>query len=183
LAIWAAASDITSRTFFIDGGTLARLDQAGRDFIARSAFWSSYRGHGMARQRMTSERMHQKIRIIASLAFLAASPSEARSAPANTLPDLWRELSACVKASPGDSAGSELTIIFALKRDGSLLGKPRITHSHLLGDADAQNAFVAGAIGALAKCLPISITDDLGGAIAGRPLSIRVGRVPKQTDT
>ena len=78
--------------------------------------------------------MHQKIRIIASLAFLAASPIEARSAPANTLPDLWRELSACVKA-PGDSAGSELTIIFALKRDGSLLGKPRITHSHLLGDA------------------------------------------------
>jgi hypothetical protein len=126
--------------------------------------------------------MHQKIRIIASLAFLAASPIEARSAPANTLPDLWRELSACVKG-PGDSAGSELTIIFALKRDGSLLGKPRITHSHLLGDADAQNAFVAGAIGALAKCLPISITDDLGGAIAGRPLSIRIGRLPKQTNT
>jgi hypothetical protein len=77
----------------------------------------------------------------------------------------------------------KLKIIFALKRDGSLLGKPRITHSHLLGDADAQNAFVAGAIGALAKCLPISITDDLGGAIAGRRLSIRIGRLPKQTDT
>jgi hypothetical protein len=131
---------------------------------------------------MTSERMHQKIRIIASLAFLAASPIEARSAPANTPPDLWRELSACVTA-PGDSAGSELTIIFALKRDGSLLGKPRITHSHLFGDAEAQNAFVAAAIGALAKCLPISITDDLGGAIAGRPLSIRIGRLPKQTAT
>jgi hypothetical protein len=99
---------------------------------------------------MTSERMHQKIRIIASLAFLAASPVEARSAPAHTLPDLWRELRACVKA-PGDSAGSELTIIFALKRDGSLLGNPRITHSHLVGDADAQIAFVASAVEALAK--------------------------------
>jgi hypothetical protein len=125
--------------------------------------------------------MKQKIRVIASLAFLAASPIEARSAPANSLPDLWRELSACVKV-PGDGAGSELTIIFALKRDGSLLGKPRITHSHLLGDAEAQNAFVAGAIEALAKCLPASITDGLGGAIAGRPLSIRIGRLPKQTD-
>jgi hypothetical protein len=123
-----------------------------------------------------------KIRIIASLAFLAASSIEVRSAPANTLSDLWRELSACVKA-PGDSAGSELTIIFALKRDGSLLGKPRITHSHLLGNADAQNAFVAGAVEALAKCLPASIKDDLGGAIAGRPLSIRIGRLPKETDT
>ena len=124
----------------------------------------------------------QKIRIIALLALLAASPIEARSAPANTLSDLWRELSACVKA-PGASLGSELTIVFALKRDGSLLGKPRITHSHLLGDADAQKAFVADAIGALAKCLPLSITDDLGGAIAGRPLSIRIGRRPRETDT
>ncbi|MGA9849947.1 MAG: hypothetical protein WBQ45_20210 [Roseiarcus sp.] len=97
--------------------------------------------------------MQPKIRIIASLAFFAATPIEARSAPANTLPDLWRELSACVKA-PGGSVGSELTIVFALKRDGSLLGKPRITHSQLLGDADAQNAFVAGAIGPSPNACP-----------------------------
>jgi hypothetical protein len=124
----------------------------------------------------------RKILIIAFLAFFAASSIEARSAPANTLPELWRELSACVKA-PSDSAGSELTIVFALKRDGSLLGKPRITHSHLLGDANAQRAFVANAIGALAKCLPLSLTDDLGGAIAGRPLSIRIAGRAKQTET
>jgi hypothetical protein len=97
--------------------------------------WPGMRGYWMPGKRPS----HQKIWIIASLAFLAASPIEARSAPANTLPGLWRELSACVNA-PGDSAGSELTIIFALKRDGSLLGKPRITHSHLLGDVDAQSA-------------------------------------------
>ncbi len=134
---------------------------------------------------MASERRRPaplRIRIIAALTFLAASPIEARSAPANTLSDLWREISACVKA-PGASAGSELTIVFALKRDGSLLGKPRITHSHLVGDADAQKAFVADAIGALAKCLPVSVTDDLGGSIAGRPLSIRIGRRARETDT
>lgn len=84
------------------------------------------------------ERSHApEIPIVASLAFLAASPIEAISAPANSLPDLWRELNACVKA-PGDSAGAELAIVIALKCDGSLLGKPRITHSHLLGDAVAQ---------------------------------------------
>jgi hypothetical protein len=48
-----------------------------------------------------------------------------------------------------------------------LLGTPRIIHSHLLGDADAQKAFVADAIGALAKCLPADITDGLGGAVVG----------------
>ena len=123
----------------------------------------------------------RKIRLVTSLAFLVATSIEARSAPANTLTDLWRELSACVKV-PSDTAGSELTIVFALKRDGSLLGKPRITHSHLLGSAEAQSAFVADAIAAVAACLPLSVTNALGGAIAGRPLAIRIssGR-PTQT--
>jgi hypothetical protein len=64
-----------------------------------------------------------------------------------------------------------------------LLGKPRITHSYLLGDIDEQKAFVADAIGALAMCLPVNITDGLGGAIAGRPLSLRIGRRPRERDT
>ena len=50
--------------------------------------------------RFTRRGMHQKIRIIASLAFLAASPIEARSAPANTLPDLWREWEVLRVAGP-----------------------------------------------------------------------------------
>jgi hypothetical protein len=114
------------------------------------------------------------------VAILVASSAQAVSAPANTLPELRRSLSLCIRA-PTEAAGSELTIVFALKRDGSLLGQPKITHSLLLGDSSAQAAFVADAIGALAKCLPASITDALGGAIAGRPLSVRIGRRPEGT--
>jgi hypothetical protein len=112
--------------------------------------------------------------------ILVAGATPAVSAPANTLSELSLSLRSCVQA-PTQSVGSELTILFALKRDGSLLGKPRITHSHLVGDSDAQAAFVADAIEALAKCLPVSITDALGGAIAGRPFSIRIGRRPRAT--
>ena len=126
--------------------------------------------------------MRRKLLIIVALALLAAAPAQAQSVAANSLPDLWRGLSRCIGA-PGDNAGSELTIVFALKRDGTLLGMPRITHSHLMGDAEAQKNFVALAIGALEKCLPVKITDDLGGAIAGRLFAIRIGRRPKETDT
>ncbi len=126
--------------------------------------------------------MRRKLLIIVALALLAAAPAQAQSVAANSLPDLWRGLSRCIGA-PGDNAGSELTIVFALKRDGTLLGTPRITHSHLMGDAEAQKNFVALAIGALEKCLPVKITDDLGGAIAGRLFAIRIGRRPKETDT
>jgi hypothetical protein len=119
--------------------------------------------------------------IIVTLSLLAAAPAEAQSVAANSLPELWRGLNHCMGA-PGDNAGSELTIVFALKRDGSLLGTPRITHSHLMGDADAQRNFVALALGALEKCLPVKITDELGGAIAGRLFAMRIGRRPRETD-
>ena len=125
--------------------------------------------------------MRRKLLIIVALALLAA-PARAQSVAANSLPELWRGLSRCMGA-PGDNAGSELTVVFALKRDGSLLGTPRITHSHQIGDVEAQKNFVALALGALEKCLPVKITDQLGGAIAGRLFSIRIGRRPRETDT
>jgi hypothetical protein len=117
-----------------------------------------------------------------ALAILIVSTAQAARSPANTLSELWRSLSTCIQA-PSESVGSELTIVFALKRDGSLLDQPRITHSYLLGDSDAQKASMADAIGAVAKCLPLIITDGLGGVIAGWPLSIRIGRRPKETNT
>src|SRR5260370_31678616 len=99
-----------------------------------------------------------------AISLLIAAPAQAVGAPANTLTELWRELGSCIQA-PSEGPGSELTIVFALKRDASLFGLPRITHSHLLGGVAAQRAFVAAAIGGLARCLPVEITDSLGGAI------------------
>jgi hypothetical protein len=102
--------------------------------------------------------------------------------PANSLRELYVELQKCL-AAPGGVAGSELTIVFSLRRDGSLLGRPRISYSKLLGGAAEQLQFGEGVAAAFNQCLPLPITDALGGAIAGRPISIRftVGR--RQTNT
>lgn len=111
------------------------------------------------------------------LALCAANvPPSARSAPADTLASLWRYLGGCarVEGVPPGAAGSEVTVLFSLKRDGSLLGQPRITHSRLTGSEADQQVFVASALGAVSRCLPAQITDGLGGAIAGRPLSLRL---------
>jgi hypothetical protein len=123
--------------------------------------------------------MISKLRFMIAIALLAAGPARAQSSAANSLSDMWRGLSLCIGA-PGDRSGSELTIVFALKRDGSLLGTPRITHSHLVGDADAQRTFVALAIDSLQKCLPVKITDGLGGAIAGRMFALRFASRPRE---
>ena len=112
-------------------------------------------------------------------ALFAAHAAAQDKGPANTLHDLGERLGACLHASHGRdnlANGSEVTVLFALKRDGSLLGRPRITHSNLIGDLNDQKLFVAAVISAIDGCLPLDITPGLGGAIAGRPIALRVVR-------
>ena len=112
--------------------------------------------------------------LIALLLMLLDAP--AHSEPAISLKDLWQILGTCPKAAKGPSGsdGSEVTVLFSIKRDGTLNGKPRITHSRLTGDEATQKAFVAEAFASVARCFPLAITDGLGGAIAGRPLRLRI---------
>jgi hypothetical protein len=124
--------------------------------------------------------MFQGILTVIALALLLVISSEAKSAPANSLRELYTALGECVKA-PAGLPGSEITIIFSLKRNGSLLGKPKISHAKLLGDTNAQRDFVAGVLAGFDRCLPVSITDGLGGAVAGRPLNFRIISQPRQT--
>jgi hypothetical protein len=97
------------------------------------------------------------------------------AAPANTLVDLQRQFGACVAGKSLGPAGSRLTIMLMMKRDGSIFGKPRITFSHLEGDKDARQQFIDDADRAVETCLPFRVTPSLGGAIAGRPFFITLG--------
>jgi hypothetical protein len=98
------------------------------------------------------------------------------AAPANTLVELQHQLGACMAGKSLGPAGSRLTIMLMMKRDGSIFGKPRITFSHLEGDKDSRQQFVDDTERAVETCLPFRITPSLGGAIAGRPFFISLGR-------
>jgi hypothetical protein len=98
------------------------------------------------------------------------------AAPANTLVELQRQLGACMAGKSLGPAGSRLTIMLMMKRDGSIVGRPRITFSHLEGDKDSRQQFVDETERAVETCLPFRITPSLGGAIAGRPFFISLGR-------
>jgi len=63
-----------------------------------------------------------------------------------------------------------------MKRDGSIFGKPRVTFSHLEGDIETRRGFMNDAERAVDACLPLKVTPSLGGAIAGRPFFITLGR-------
>ena len=72
----------------------------------------------------------------------------------------------------------ELTIAFTFNRKGEVFGKPRITHSKLAGGAPLQKEFVAAALKAIGACTPLPFTDALGGAVAGRPFTMRFVGMP-----
>jgi hypothetical protein len=114
--------------------------------------------------------------------LIAPSLAKASNLPANTLRELFADLNRCI-ATPKGNIGSELTIVFSLRRDGALLGKPKITFAKLPGDTSDERRFVEALASSFNKCLPIAITDGLGGAIAGRPLSMRFVTKARETNT
>jgi hypothetical protein len=116
------------------------------------------------------------IALVATLACAAPVALAQGTAPANTLVDLQRQFGACMRGKSLGPAGSRLTIMLMMKRDGSIFGEPRITFSHLEGDKEARQRFVDDAEHAVDACLPLRITPSLGGAIAGRPFFITLGR-------
>jgi hypothetical protein len=116
------------------------------------------------------------ITLAAVLASGACGAAAQGAAPANTLVELQHQLGACMAGKSLGPAGSRLTIMLMMKRDGSIFGKPHITFSHLEGDKDARQQFIDDAERAVQACLPFQITPSLGGAIAGRPFFVTLGR-------
>jgi len=114
-----------------------------------------------------------KVSALAAATALLVSAGAAGAEPANTLQQMFAELNQCM-ASARVETGTDVTIQFMLNRRGGLIGKPRITHAHWTGSDDARLASAASIARALDQCLPLPITDALGGAIAGRLIAYRL---------
>ncbi len=115
---------------------------------------------------------------LVALALFTGAP--ARAAPANTLQEMKQTIGRCLIDRSG-APGEEVTVRFSLRRDGALLGKPRITYSKLPDDPVEQSRFLKHLADAFGRCFPAEITDTLGGAIAGKILTFRLALTARQT--
>jgi hypothetical protein len=111
-----------------------------------------------------------------AMLLLAGSAGTARAEPLNTLNDLWKALGACWIWPPAEQVvdGMEITVRFSLTRDGAILGEPRFTYSKPGIAPEARAAYQRAAAESLVQCAPFSLTPEFGGAIAGRPISLRL---------
>jgi hypothetical protein len=103
----------------------------------------------------------------------AAPANDLQAAPANNLNEMFAALNHCL-SGVRLAKGTEVTIQFMLNRRGGLIGRPRITYGRWTGDEADRRASAASIAQGFDHCLPVSITDALGGAIAGRLMAYRL---------
>src|SRR5262245_40366817 len=114
--------------------------------------------------------------VLAAIAYPGVTGAQERACgspdPVNTIREMFSAIYACWHPPPG-TAGMSVTLQFSLRRQGTLIGRPRATYSNLGGNDALNRAFVASILEALDKALPLPLSDSMGGAIAGRMLAPR----------
>jgi hypothetical protein len=70
-------------------------------------------------------------------------------------------------------SGQEVTVNVSFRRDGSVIGKPRITYYREGTQKDRREDFVRSVLKAFEDCTPVPFTSGLGAANAGRIFSFR----------
>jgi hypothetical protein len=93
----------------------------------------------------------------------------------DTLGQLFAALRACWTPPPGEDArpGMEVSIRLSFDRGGNILGEPRFTYTTHGVTQEQRNTYRRAVVDSLNRCTPLPLSAGLGGAIAGRPLSIR----------
>ncbi|MFD2250721.1 hypothetical protein FHS82_001527 [Pseudochelatococcus lubricantis] len=110
--------------------------------------------------------------LAASLGVASLTTAAASAAEINTPRGIGPALMACWKP-PHGTEGLSATARFSFRRDGSLMGPPRITFARL-GESDKRaRAFLNSIADAFNACTPLQFTSSFGRAVAGRIFTMR----------
>ncbi len=102
-------------------------------------------------------------------------PARKPDGPLDTIQDIFAALRGCWLPPPLASArpGMEISVRLSFTRKGEIMGEPHFTFVTRDVSSDHRATYQRAVVDALNRCAPLPFTDGLGGAIAGRPISIR----------
>jgi hypothetical protein len=112
---------------------------------------------------------------LAATTFASSAPAQKPSGSLNTLKELSEALFSCWIPPPLEQSrvGMQITLRMSFKRNGELLGQPRISFETAGASDDQRLAYRIAVAEMIRRCTPLPFTESLGGAIAGRPFTIR----------
>ncbi|HZW47557.1 MAG TPA: hypothetical protein VFF61_08525 [Microvirga sp.] len=92
----------------------------------------------------------------------------------NTLREVFQALQACWRPPGGSGySGQEITLRLSFKRNGEVLGKPRIAYYKAGTEREQREPFTRSVREAFERCTPFPFTESFGAAIAGRIFAFR----------
>ena len=106
----------------------------------------------------------------------ATNPQPVRpTGPVNDLQEFMAAWAGCRRPPPVDQSRAPLDLTFqvSFKRSGELFGKPRAISFSARGDAGGAAALLSAVAEAVDRCSQMPFTDQMGGAVAGRPFRVR----------
>jgi hypothetical protein len=113
---------------------------------------------------------------LACTAIIAgAGHGETAKRALNTINDVGEALQACWLPPPMEESlpGMQITVLFSFNRAGEILGEPRFTYLTPGVSTAVRAAYQRAVAATLKRCTPLNFTPALGGALAGRPFTMR----------
>ena len=110
-------------------------------------------------------------------AALLALPvqAQAQAEPLDSIRDMVERLHQCWRAPPRSQARPmDITVRVSFNRDGAILGRPRIAYETEGASDNDRLAYRIAVMDALQRCTPLPFSEALAGAVAGRPLTLRL---------
>jgi hypothetical protein len=118
--------------------------------------------------------------LVAGLGFCSpggasAGEAEGPAGRLDTLQQLLAYLGHCWRSPvlPTGHAGLQITVLVSFRRDGQILGQPRITFESEGATDEDRLIYRQAVMETLQRCTPLPLSVGLGGAIAGRPVALR----------
>jgi hypothetical protein len=114
--------------------------------------------------------------------FAAAWLSSVSMASAQTEPGqvdsikgVIERLGTCWRPPPPSRANPdvEITVIVSFRRDGTILGRPKITYESDSATDNDRLMYRIAVMETLQRCTPMPFTESMAGAVAGRPFAVK----------
>jgi hypothetical protein len=118
------------------------------------------------RKRRTALAQFGALSVLAALLAEPLAPP-AMAAPLENVDDIGPALLQCWRP-PAVPDGSAVTLRFSFRRDGSLMGAPRVTFVGLDGTPKAQREFADSAVRAVEDCTPLDLSPQFAATIGGQ---------------
>jgi hypothetical protein len=117
--------------------------------------------------------------------LLSASMASAQTEPAqvDSIKGVIERLGTCWRPPPPSRANPdvEITVIVSFRRDGTILGRPKITYESDNATDNDRLMYRIAVMETLQRCTPMPFTEGMAGAVAGRPFAIKFqNRKPPQ---